>query len=201
MNNEQLIISLHFRLQLRRFPSHFIIMSQTPQKTVCSPDVPPPMSPTHHQLLSTFLFQQTPEKDNDRLDCAICLCTLSRVDCDITETRCNHFFHSSCLDEMKSKTKSQCPICRGPLTPPVNPPRDLTDHNSLHNLDNFYSQQTSLHDHNPHHTTTQTNIVSAARRGREAVQLAIARREREALLNRQNDDSNIAIQSTGIFTF
>lgn len=167
-------------------------MSQnTPQKSANSPD-PPPMSPTHHRLLSTFLFEKTPEKENERLDCAICLCSLSRIDTDITETRCKHYFHSSCLDEMKSKMKSKCPICRHPITPPSNPPRDFNNPNSPHHLDNFYSQQNSLNSsHNPHHTTTQASIVTAARRGREAVQLAIARRERDQL-NRRGDT---AIQS------
>ena len=162
-------------------------MSQsTPQKSANSPSSGPPISPTH-RLLSPFLFQQTPERENDRLDCAICLCTLSRIDTDITETKCKHFFHRSCLDEMKSKMKSKCPICRHPITPPTNPPRDFNNQTSPHQLDNFYSQQSSLQSHNPHHSITQASIVSAARRGREAVQLAIARRERDQLNRRDVD--------------
>lgn len=143
----------------------------TPPKSVNSPS-----GLSTHQLLSPFLFQHTSERES----CAICLCTLSRIDADITETKCNHLFHSSCLDEMKSKMKSKCPICRHPITPPTNPPRGGSPHHHQQ-LDNFYSHQ-SLHSHNSHHIFAQANIVSAARRGREAVQLAIAsRRERDQL--------------------
>eukprot|EP00603_Paraphysomonas_imperforata_P006313 CAMPEP_0114421762 /NCGR_PEP_ID=MMETSP0103-20121206/5254_1 /TAXON_ID=37642 ORGANISM="Paraphysomonas imperforata, Strain PA2" /NCGR_SAMPLE_ID=MMETSP0103 /ASSEMBLY_ACC=CAM_ASM_000201 /LENGTH=184 /DNA_ID=CAMNT_0001590311 /DNA_START=28 /DNA_END=579 /DNA_ORIENTATION=- len=164
--------------------------SETPKRTASSPPVQSPVSPAQNRLLSVFLFQQTPEKENDRIDCAICLSALNRIDCDITETRCNHYFHTSCLNEMKSKTKSQCPICRGPLTPPANPPVSTPD-NSFSNSGIFYSHQTSLHTHNPHHTATQANIVQAARRGREAVQLAMARRARNLTLHEDKRDSQL----------
>jgi hypothetical protein len=168
---------------------YLTLMSQpsTPQTPRASPPERPTLglaSPNPH-LLSVFLFQQTPERESDRMDCAICLCALSRIDSDITETRCSHYFHTSCLDEMKSKAKSQCPICRGPLTPPANQPTSFGSNDSTSYLGNFYSQQSSLHAHNPHHSTTQANIVQAARRGREAVQMAIARRERSQLNQRE----------------
>ena len=146
-------------------------MSKTPHK---SPPADPP-------LLSAFLFQPTPEKENDRIDCAICLCSLSKVDCDISETKCKHLFHQNCLDEMKSKTKSQCPICRAPLTPPSNPPSVSslsTQPFSAQNNSTFYSHQFINHSHNPHHSATQASIVNAARRGREAVRMAIISRSR-----------------------
>lgn len=152
-------------------------MSHTPEKT---PHHSLPLVSVPSPLLSTFLFQPTPEKENDRVDCVICLCSLNKIDSDISETKCKHLFHRSCLDEMKSKSKSQCPICRAPLTPPTNPPSMRSEPHRT--LSTSHSNQMISNVMYQNHTVTPASIVNAARRGREAVRLAIVARSQDVQL-------------------
>lgn len=50
-------------------------------------------------------------------NCAICLSPLKTPSGSCT-TSCNHEFHYLCLQEAKL-TKSECPLCRTALTPPI----------------------------------------------------------------------------------
>lgn len=138
-----------------------------------------PQTPSH---LSSFFFQQTPEKETDRNDCAVCLSPLERLEREVAETRCHHFFHLNCLHEVKARGRSQCPVCRGALTPLATV--NSNQHNQINNnnnnlyLSHFASSSgaSSLAYPLAMRSGQREEIVSAARRGREAVRLALERR-------------------------
>jgi hypothetical protein len=112
------------------------------------------------------MLEQTPERECDKQECAICLSPLNRIDNELSETKCRHLFHMSCLHEMKSRNMLNCPVCRQRLTPPhyskLPPPTASLSEEPVRGVN--YEHLTS---------TTQHQIVQAAQRGRNAVRSAI----------------------------
>lgn len=96
-------------------------------------------------------------------DCAICLISFEDDGkSDVSTTRCKHKFHTNCLLQSKLKGKIECPMCRSKLTPP---------HRSVIERIIETSTETSG-------DLRRETIVQASRRGREAVRLALIRRNR-----------------------
>ncbi|KVH97514.1 Zinc finger, RING-CH-type [Cynara cardunculus var. scolymus] len=70
----------------------------------------------HHRML------HLPSKfgslnDEEEIQCAICLSKVEDDD-EIRELRCDHFFHSNCLDKWFSYRHTTCPLCRDNLVVP-----------------------------------------------------------------------------------
>ena len=103
------------------------------------------------------MLEQTPERECDRTECAICLSPLNRIDNEITQTKCMHLFHKDCLGEMTQRHLFNCPVCRHKLSPPQNLPPLI---NTAPTIQYHYANVSS---------STQEQIVMAAQRGRNAV--------------------------------
>lgn len=59
-----------------------------------------------------------PPPPSDNIECAICW---SDITTDLVRTKCNHCFHSKCLEQWKKRANT-CPCCRT-LLPTSNPPK------------------------------------------------------------------------------
>ena len=91
----------------------------------------------------------------------------------VTRTKCGHIFHEKCLLETKIR-KPECPYCRHPLTPILNPAVVATA------MENETLQP----------TTRRDAIIHASIRARNAVLRANARREREREREKENIHSH-----------
>ncbi|KAF8399207.1 hypothetical protein HHK36_015072 [Tetracentron sinense] len=51
------------------------------------------------------------------VECSVCLCKIEEGE-EIKELRCDHLFHSVCLDRWLGYRNATCPLCRGSVAPP-----------------------------------------------------------------------------------
>lgn len=51
------------------------------------------------------------------IECAVCLCRINEGD-EVIELRCNHLYHSVCLERWLGYGHRTCPLCRDNLQPP-----------------------------------------------------------------------------------
>ncbi|XP_016441637.1 putative RING-H2 finger protein ATL53 [Nicotiana tabacum] len=58
------------------------------------------------------------EKNNDDIECAVCLSDIEEGEEVKQLPRCNHSFHASCID-MWLYSHLDCPMCRSPVEQPV----------------------------------------------------------------------------------
>ncbi|GLT34532.1 hypothetical protein SLA2020_090410 [Shorea laevis] len=75
-------------------------------------DLPIPYTTEIKQELRTRKLQV----DEEAVECAVCLCKIEE-DEEIRELRCNHIFHSVCLDRWLQYKHSTCPLCRNSFAP------------------------------------------------------------------------------------
>ncbi|OIS99931.1 ring-h2 finger protein atl52 [Nicotiana attenuata] len=65
------------------------------------------------------------EKNNDDIECSVCLSDFEEGEEVKQLPRCNHSFHASCID-MWLYSHLDCPMCRSPVEPPVLHPSSFT---------------------------------------------------------------------------
>ncbi|XP_058181332.1 probable E3 ubiquitin-protein ligase XERICO [Rhododendron vialii] len=73
----------------------------------------------HTELNMIKRYERQPgcEKETAN-ECAMCLCKIEEGD-EIRELRCDHVFHTVCLERCVAGYKHEtCPMCRGSLAPP-----------------------------------------------------------------------------------
>ncbi|XP_057963049.1 uncharacterized protein LOC131154354 [Malania oleifera] len=56
------------------------------------------------------------EDEEAAAECAVCLCKIEEGE-EIKELRCEHLFHSDCLDRWMGYRNTTCPLCRDALGP------------------------------------------------------------------------------------
>ncbi|KAI8539267.1 hypothetical protein RHMOL_Rhmol09G0168800 [Rhododendron molle] len=73
----------------------------------------------HTELNMIKRYERQPGCEKETTDeCAMCLCKIEEGD-DIRELRCDHVFHTVCLERCVTGYKHEtCPMCRGSLAPP-----------------------------------------------------------------------------------
>mmetsp|Transcript_23845 Transcript_23845/g.34977 ORF Transcript_23845/g.34977 Transcript_23845/m.34977 type:complete len:180 (-) Transcript_23845:138-677(-) len=163
---------------------------QTPQKPSIRVTLSEQTTPKNR--ISPFLLTLTPERESERSDCPICLSPLeNKIDREVTETQCKHLFHLACLHEFKTRNRSDCPVCRRKLTPLQW--QQETEGVAL--VPDVADRLTAAYIISE--GTTQQQIVSAARRGRNAVRMAMERRriEQEIRTHEQEITQGFAISA------
>ncbi|KAF7150843.1 hypothetical protein RHSIM_Rhsim02G0237400 [Rhododendron simsii] len=72
---------------------------------------------TELNMIKRYERQLGSEKETAH-ECAVCLCKIEEGD-EIRELRCDHIFHTVCLERYVVGYKHEtCPMCRGSLAPP-----------------------------------------------------------------------------------
>ncbi|KAK4841641.1 hypothetical protein QYF36_007931 [Acer negundo] len=57
-------------------------------------------------------------EEEEVVECAVCLNTIEEEE-EMRELRCDHLFHSACLDRWVGYKHVTCPLCRVPLFSPI----------------------------------------------------------------------------------
>ncbi|XP_044484991.1 RING-H2 finger protein ATL2-like [Mangifera indica] len=74
-------------------------------------------------LESLPVFVYTSNTHSESLDCAVCLCEFEENESGRVLPRCNHSFHTECID-MWFHSHSTCPLCRSPVEPCTTEPEN-----------------------------------------------------------------------------
>ena len=67
--------------------------------------------------LKQNFFNRNPPKPIETTICSICYSPLTDAKLDVSTTRCNHLFCTSCII-ISTKFANTCPLCRTELTSP-----------------------------------------------------------------------------------
>ena len=62
------------------------------------------------KLKPTKYYEEIDKKIND--DCSICI---NELDNNVVKTKCNHFYHKDCINELINHGHDKCPYCRNEL--------------------------------------------------------------------------------------
>ncbi|OIT20779.1 putative e3 ubiquitin-protein ligase xerico [Nicotiana attenuata] len=67
-----------------------------------------------HDELGFRIFEAESGSLLDSAECAVCLCKIEEGE-EVRELRCNHLFHTVCLDRWLGYGRMTCPLCRNNL--------------------------------------------------------------------------------------
>ncbi|XP_057961443.1 RING-H2 finger protein ATL66-like [Malania oleifera] len=77
---------------------------------------PPPLNTGEKLGVRPYNSAARPGEEELAAECAVCLCSIEEGE-EIKELRCEHMFHSECLDRWMGYRNATCPLCRDSLVP------------------------------------------------------------------------------------
>ncbi|WJX57573.1 RING-type E3 ubiquitin transferase [Trifolium repens] len=77
--------------------------------------------PIIEEVYNVCNYEPSFDSEED-VECSVCLCKIEEGD-EIRVLRCNHIYHTECLDKWIAFKNNTCPLCRDSLVPK----RDVTE--------------------------------------------------------------------------